>query len=87
MAQVKVKEHSRTETSLVPKVFHSYFVVDPKCSPKYMENMLSIWVNIWDERESVDAIFDEYLENIDDVSAIDIDVYYDDCEKEDISLK
>ena len=43
-----------------------------------MEDMVSTWVNIEDDREIVDAIFDEDLENIDDVSAIDIDVYDDD---------
>ena len=59
MAQVKVKEHSRTETSLVPKVFHSYFVVDPKCSPRDMGDMVGTQVNIEDDRDIVDAIFDE----------------------------
>ena len=46
--------------------------------------MVSTWVNIDDDREIVDAIVDEYLENIDYVSAIDIDFYADDGEEEDI---
>ena len=81
MKHMKVKSHTLTEIFILPAVFQSYFVVDPKCSPKDMEDMLSIWVNIWDERESVDAIFDEYLENIDDVSGMNIDIYDDDCEE------
>ena len=52
-----------------------------------MENTVGTWVNIEYNRESVDAIFDKKLENIDDVSAMVIDVYDDDCEEEDISLK
>ena len=44
-------------------------------------------VKIEDGRYIVDAIVDEELENIDDVSAMDIDVYDDDGEEEDVSLK
>ena len=43
---------------------------------------VSTWVNIEDRGETVDSIFDEELENIDDVSAMDIDVYDDGCEEE-----
>ena len=48
--------------------------------------MVSTWVIIEDDRDIVDAIVDEKLENPDDVSAMNIDVYDDDFEKEDISL-
>ena len=52
-----------------------------------MEDMVITWVNTEDDRDIVDAIVDEELENIDDVSAMDIDVYDEDCKEEDISLK
>ena len=87
MSQVKVKAHPSTDTYIVPSLFHSSFVVEPKCSPKDMEDMVSTGVNIEDDREIVDAMVGEELENIDDVSAMDIDVCDDDCEEEDISLK
>ena len=75
MAQVMVKEHPSTDTSIVPALFHSSFVVDPKCPPKDMEYMINTWVRIKDDREIVDAIVDEELGNIDDLSEMDIDVY------------
>ena len=84
MEQVKVKPHPSTDTSIVPAVFNSYFVVYPKCSPKDMEDMVITWVKIEDDREIVDGIFDGDLEIIDYVSAMDIDVYDEDCEEEDI---
>ena len=59
MVQVKVKSHPSTDTSIVPAVFQSSFVVDPKCSPKNMDDMVSTWVNIEYYREIVDAIVDE----------------------------
>ena len=80
MSQVKVKAHPSTDTSIVPAVFHSSFVVDPKCSLKYMEVMISSWVIIEDDRDVVDAISDKELENIYDVSAIYIDNYDYYCE-------
>ena len=86
MSQVKVKSHPSTDTYIVPAVFQSSFVVDPKCSSKEMEVMVSTWVDIEGVTEIVDALVDEELENIDDVSEIDIDVYYYNFEKEDISL-
>ena len=46
--------------------------------------MVSRWVNIEDDREIFYSIVDEELENIGDVSAMDIDVYDDDCEEEDV---
>ena len=52
-----------------------------------MEDVVSTWVEIEYDREIVNAIVDEELENIDDVSAMNIDVYDDDYEEEDISLK
>ena len=59
MVQVKVKSHPSTDTSIVPAVFQSSFVVDPKFSPKNMDDMVSTWVNIEYYREIVDAIVDE----------------------------
>ena len=70
-----------TDTSIVPALFHSSFVVHPKCSPKEMEDMVSKWVNIKDDREIFDTIVDEELKNIDDVSSMNIDAYGDDYEK------
>ena len=64
-----------TDTSIVTALFNSSFVVDPKCSPKDTEDMVITWVNIEDYGEIVDAIVDEDLENLDDVSTTDIDVY------------
>ena len=87
MAQVKVKTYPLTDTSIVPAVFYSSFLVDPEYSPKDTEDMVSTWVNIEDDREIVDAIVVEELKNHDDVSAMDIDVYNDDFEVEDISSK
>ena len=58
MAQVKVKTHPWNDTYIAPEVINSYFVVDPKCSTKDMEDMVSTWVIIEDDRDSVDAIFD-----------------------------
>ena len=58
MSQVKVKAHTSTNTSIVPEVFYSSFVVDLKCSPKDMYDMVSTWVNIEDDRGIVDAIVD-----------------------------
>ena len=49
-----------------------------------MEDMFTTWANIEDDREFVDAIVDEELENLDRVSEKDFDVYYDDCKEEDI---
>ena len=46
---------------------------------KDMEDMVNTWVNIEDDREIVGAFVDEELENIDDVSEMDIDVYDDVC--------
>ena len=68
MAQVKVKAHPSTDTSIVPAVFQSSFVVYPKFSQKYMKDMVSTWVNIEYDRYIFDAIVDEELINIDDVS-------------------
>ena len=87
MSQVKAKAHPLNDTFIVTAVFHSSFVVDPTFSTKDMEDMVSTWVNIEDDRDIVDAIVDEQLENIDDVSEINIDVYDDDCEEVYISLK
>ena len=87
MAQVKVKSHPQTDTSIVLAVFFCYFVVDPKFSPKDMEYMVSKWVNIEDDMDIFDSIADGELENLDGVSAIDIGVYDDDCEEDDILLK
>ena len=61
MVQVKLKENPSTETSIVPAVFHSSFVFDPKFSSKDMEDTVSTWVNIEDDRDIVDAIVDEEL--------------------------
>ena len=60
MEQVKVKAHPSTDNYFVPAVFHSSFVVEPKCSFKGMEDMVSTRVNIEYYREIVDAIVDEY---------------------------
>ena len=49
--------------------------------------MVSTWVNIEDDREIVGDIVHKEWENIYDVSAMDIDVYDDYIEEEDISLK
>ena len=68
MTQVRVKSHPSTDTSIVPAVFHSYFLFDPKCSPKEMGDMVSTWFNIEYDREISDAIVDEELKNIDDLS-------------------
>ena len=62
VAQVKVKAHPSTETFIVPAVFKISFVVDPKFSPKDMEDMVSTWFNIEDDREIVNAIIDEELD-------------------------
>ena len=43
--------------------------------------MLCTWVDIRYDMDILDALVDEELENIDDVSEIDIDVYYYNCEK------
>ena len=69
---MKVKAHPYTYTSILPALFHSSFVVDPKCSPKDMEYMLSTWVDIEDDREILDSIVDEELENLDIFSAMDL---------------
>ena len=87
MTQVKIKEHPSTDICIATTLFNSYFVFDSECSLKDIEDMVSTWVNIVYDREIVDAIVDEELENLDDVSAIDIDVYDDYCEEEYISLK
>ena len=87
MKQLRVKSHPSTNTSIVQELFHSSFAFYPKCSPKDMDDMVSTRFNIEDDREIFDAIVDEELENIDDVSEIDIDVYDDYCEEEDTSLK
>ena len=55
---MKVKAHTLTDTSIVPAVFHSFFVVDPNFSPKYMEDMVSTWVNIEYDSDIIDAIVD-----------------------------
>ena len=34
MSQVKIKSHPFTDISILPEVFHSSFLVEPKCSPK-----------------------------------------------------
>ena len=47
--------------------------------------MVNTWVNIEDDREIVDDIVDEWLENLDGVSEMDIDNYGDGREEEDIS--
>ena len=52
-----------------------------------MEDMVITWFNIEDNNEIADEIIDEELENLDDVSAIDIDFYDDDGKEYDISLK
>ena len=52
-----------------------------------MEDMVSTRIKIEDDRDIFYAIVDEELENLDDVSAMDIDVYDDYCEEKDISLK
>ena len=49
--------------------------------------MVSTRIKIEDDRDIFYAIVDEELENLDDVSAMDIDVYDDYCEEKDISLK
>ena len=67
MSQVKVKSHPSSDTSIVPELFHSSFVFETKYSLKYMEDMVSTWFNVEDDREIVDTIFDEGLENLDDV--------------------
>ena len=46
--------------------------------------MVSTRIKIEDDRDIFYAIVDEELENIDDVSEMDIDVYDDYCEQEDI---
>ena len=64
---MKVKAHPPTDTFILPAVFYSYFVVDTKYSSKDMEDMLSTCITNEYDREIVDDIFDENLENIDDV--------------------
>ena len=49
--------------------------------------MVILWVNIEDDKYIVYYIGDEELENIDDLSAMDIYAYETDYEEEDISLK
>ena len=46
MVQVNVEVHPSTDTSIVPAVFHSSFVVDPKCSTKDVEDMVSTWLTL-----------------------------------------
>ena len=75
MAQIIVKSYPSNVTSIVPELFHSFFVIDPGCSLKNMGDMVITWVNIEDDREIVDAIFDEDLKNIGHVSTMYIDVY------------
>ena len=77
MAHVILKSHHLTDTSIVPALSHISLVVDPTCSLKYKEYMVSTWVNIEDYRDIVDAIVDKELKNIDNVSSMDIDVYGD----------
>ena len=60
-------------------MFHSSPIVDPKFYPQNMEDMVSTWVNIEYDREIVDSIVDEELENLDDVLEMDIDVFDDYC--------
>ena len=86
MTQVKIKEHPSTDICIATTLFNSYFVFDSECSLKDIEDMVSTWVNIVYDREIVDAIVDEELENLDRVSVKDFDVYYDDCKEEDIWL-
>ena len=91
MEKVKLKGYPSNDISIAPTVFHSSFEVDPKFPPKDMNNMVNTWINIEDDREIVDSIVDsivdEELENFDDFSAINSDVYDDDCEEEGISIK
>ena len=87
MEQVEVNAQPWTETYIVPELFHNYFVVGPKCSPIDMEDMVSTQVDIEDDIDIFDIIVDEELENIDYLSAMDIGVYDDDCEEDDIFLK
>ena len=56
MVKVKVKSHTSTDISSAPAVFYSSFVVDPKCSPKDMEVMISTWVNIEGDKDMCDAL-------------------------------
>ena len=75
MAQVKVKAHPLTDTSIVPEVFYSSFVVEPQMFTQRHGVYGEFMVNIEDYMQPVDDIDDEELENLDDVSAMDIDVY------------
>ena len=61
MEKVNAKSQPLNDTSIVPSVFHSSFLVDPKCLPRHMEDMVITWVNIDYDRDIVDAIFNKEL--------------------------